>query len=777
MSRRRGAAGRALALATLLTPAGLAAQPPAAEPASPAPEPPAAAAPVAPPAPAAAAAPAPDRIRFELKVPAERGGGAVVGTAASLETTGEAEAVLAGAVEIAYKDLKIAAERLVFHRDEMAVEAEGDVVFDQGPNRIAAERVEIDLEMATGTFWNATAYVDPDYHFSGSVVSKTGAADYEVQDGVFTSCGGDPTPDWSFGLSTAKVTIGGYARVKHATMKVKKLPVFYWPYMLWPAKTERSSGLLIPNVGYSKKRGAYLGLAHYQVLGPSFDNTVYADLFAEGFGGLGDELRYRPTDGTRGAAMAYALYDQDADQLEWKLRWNHETRDLPWGLRGVIAVDHYSDFDFFREFERGERENTRRFLYSNAFVTGNWGAHSLNVMLDQRETFLGSGDTVTQRQLPEIEYKLRQQKLGALPLYLSVSSTASFLQNVNEGVYDVGYGRFDLAPELTLPVKIAPWLSLSLAAGGRATYWGESLATSGTDPETGLAGTFCDGDAVAAGTLYCGDPVTRVFPTAAVEVVGPSISRIFEGGAGRFGKFKHIVEPRFSYAYVGDFDEQDRVPRFDEIDGFRSTNVAEVALVNRVLAKPADEAEGGAFEILSFELAQLYSFDELQPLQRSRDGSRESSESPIAARLRYNPSRQLSVQAQASYSTLFSGLESTSLSGRADFGRVDLNLTWFTRYDAERSTTSSDQARLGFGLELWPNRFRVDGQVNYDIEGGEVQQQRYFLSYFSQCFGFSLELREQTTSSYQSRDYRFSITLKNVGTFLDVTGGDSAASR
>ena len=767
MSRGRAALRRALALAALAAPGLLAAQtpPPAAEP------PPAAA--VAP----APAAPAPDRIRFELKVPAAKGGGAVLGTAASLETTGEADAVLSGGVEIAYKDLKIAADRLTFHRDQMAVEAEGNVVFDQGPNRIAAERVELDLELAVGTFWNATAYVDPDYHFSGSVVSKTGPNDYEVKEGVFTSCGGDPTPDWSFGLSSAKVTMGGYARVRNATMRVKKLPVFYWPYLLWPAKTERTTGLLIPNVGYSKRRGAYLGLAHYQVLGPSFDNTVYADFFAEGFGGLGDELRYRPTDGTRGKAMAYALYDQDADQTEWKLRWDHETRDLPWGLRGVVAVDHYSDFDFFREFERAESENTRRFLYSNAFLSGNWGAHSLNVMLDQRETFLGSGATVTQRQLPEIEYKLRQQKLGELPLYLSVASTASFLQNVNEGLYDVGYGRFDLAPELTLPVKIAPWLSLSVAAGGRATYWGESLATSGTDPETGLPGTFCDGTAVESGTVYCGDPVTRVFPTAAVDIVGPSISRIFDRKVGRFGKFKHVVEPRFSYAYVGDFDEQASVPRFDEIDGFRSTNVAEVALVNRVLAKPSDENQGGAFEILSLELAQLFSFDELQPLQRSRDGSQESSESPISARLRYNPSRALSVQAQATYSTLFSGLESTSLSGRADLGRVDLNLTWFTRYDAELSKTSSDQARLGFGLELWPNRFRVDGQINYDIEGSAVQQQRYFLSYLSQCYGFTLELREQTTASYESRDYRFSITLKNVGTFLDLTGGDSAAQR
>ncbi|MEZ5314266.1 MAG: hypothetical protein R2862_11780 [Thermoanaerobaculia bacterium] len=55
---------------------------------------------------------------------------------------------------------------------------------------------------------------------------------------------------------------------------MKKLPVFYWPYLVWPAKTERTTGLLVPNIGYSRRRGAYLGLAHYQVFGPSYDNTV-----------------------------------------------------------------------------------------------------------------------------------------------------------------------------------------------------------------------------------------------------------------------------------------------------------------------------------------------------------------------------------------------------------------------------------------------------------------------------------------------------------------------
>ncbi len=74
--------------------------------------------------PPAVAAPAPDRITFELKVPADRGGGQVAGSAATLEASEENQLVVSGGVEIKYKDLSIRADRLVFHRDSMTVEAE-----------------------------------------------------------------------------------------------------------------------------------------------------------------------------------------------------------------------------------------------------------------------------------------------------------------------------------------------------------------------------------------------------------------------------------------------------------------------------------------------------------------------------------------------------------------------------------------------------------------------------------------------------------------------------
>jgi LPS-assembly protein len=718
-------------------------------------------------------APGPERITFELPVGEERGGGRITGVADRLETTAEEDAVLEGAVEVRWKDVTFRAERVVLHRATMTLEAEGDVVFDQGPRRIGAARVDFDLGTRTGTFWNASAYVEPDHYFTGDVIAKTGENDYEVTDGLFTSCTGDETPDWSLRTSRADVEIGGYAHVRNARVRLKKLPVLYWPYMIWPAKTDRTSGLLIPNVGYSKRRGAYLGLAYYQVMGPSADGTLYLDGYAEGFAGLGGELRWRPSEGSKGDVELYFLRDPDRDGEEWKANLRHSTDDLPWGLRGVVAYEDYSDYDFFREFERGERENTRRFLYSNAFLAGSWGPHSVNLLVDQRETFLLNGGTTTQRQLPELNYRLNKLKLGSSDLYVSLDSTASLLEAINEGLYDESYGRFDLEPELTYPLRLAPWMSVALSAGGRMTWWGQSVPVSRRDPETGEAALWCGDEQVVAGTFFCGDELDRVYPSAALDVVGPSFSKVFGDDAGRFGKYKHLIEPRWRWRYRGEFDEQESVPRFDEIDPFEATHFGEFALVNRVLAKPTDPEEGGASEILSFELSQSFSFDDEEPFQRSRDGSRTSSESPIRSILRVTPARELQIQAKAEWSTLFSGLESTSLSARTNFGEVDFDLTWFTNYQPELDTTTSDQIRLGTRFDIVPKRLRFTGQVNYDLESSELQQQRYFVTWTSQCWSAMVELREQTTNLYESRDYRFLLNLKNVGTFLDINSGES----
>ena len=95
---------------------------------------------------------------------------------------------------------------------------------------------------------------DGNFHLAGEVIEKQGEADYFVKNGSFTTCDGE-IPDWKFTAEKVDVNLGSYATAKNVFFRIKDVPVFYTPYLFFPVKTERESGLLIPRVGYSNNKG------------------------------------------------------------------------------------------------------------------------------------------------------------------------------------------------------------------------------------------------------------------------------------------------------------------------------------------------------------------------------------------------------------------------------------------------------------------------------------------------------------------------------------------
>ncbi len=714
--------------------------------------------------------PAPDRIVFDVPFPQDRGGGFAKGSAGTVDYLGEHQIVAAGAVEFSYQNTKLLAERVEVDLEKKTVVAEGNVILDEGPSRITGTRLEYDLETRTGTVFDAEGFVDPDMFLTGSEIRKEGEHVYTITDGVLTACSEDLTPDWSFKLGRGRVNMEGWAKVHNTTMRVKKLPVLYLPYLIFPARQDRTSGFLFPNIGYSSERGQHLGLAWYQTLGRSYDATFYADLYGRDYYGFGGEFRYRPSHGTGGTIQAQ-LIDDPTDLLSdgtpagtrWKATVNHTSEDLPWGLRGVIRYIDFSDFEFFRDFERDFNNISIRTLWSSAFLAGSWGSHSLNLLVDDRETFIRRGVTVNQRQLPEIEYRLRPTQIGDLPLYLELLSSVNLFEVSRTDLLKETYHRADLAPRLTVPISPAPWLSVSLAAAARATSYGNSLTPDGT--------------------AFSGESLTRTFPSASAQIIGPSFSRIFDAKIGRFGKFKHIIEPRFAYLFIDEFEDQELVPLFDEVDTLLDQELFSVSLVNRLLAKPADEESlEGAREIMSLEIGQSFSQRDDRPLQLSSGGTLETRDGPIAARLRFNPSLYTNFELRTQYNTLFSKIESASLLGGTRFGDHSVGLSWVARINPEFEQTTSHQARLYTDLALVRNRLRLGSQINFDLQLNFLQMQRHVVTYTSQCYGLRFEWRElarilSTGAEDTTSEYRVSISLKNIGTFLDLNGGDTNGFR
>ena len=700
------------------------------------------------------------------------------------------------------------------------------MILDEGPQRLAGRTLEYDLDTRTGKVTDATAYVEGDYYFTGSEIAKTGDITYTVENGIFTSCEGD-VPSWSLHMGEGRVTLEEYVRVKNARLKFKKLPVLYAPYLVWPANTERSSGLLVPKPGYSSRRGSELSMAYFKTLGRSADTTFVLDLSADEYFGFGNETRYRPSESTSGYFRAYALSEPDVIPLEfrnnftedhepgetrWKAELQHETRDLWGGFRGVVSLREYSDLDYLQDYERNLNRQRQPFVYSNAFLSRNLWAPM------QSTSWLTRENASWPRAIGICAASCRKSSIGCAS-YSWANRCSTWIcgarcttsRSIIEGPFtstdpDTGlpttrtvqlseqYGRADVSPTLSISLSSLNWLSAEVELGGRATYYSDSLTPPPADVHTRRRPREFQRQRF--------DP--DLSPRAGLEIVGPSVSRIFDKKIGSFAKFKHIVEPRIDYAFVGDFDDQANIFRFDEIDNLRPLNGFLFSLVNRLVAKPADEDKGGAIEIASLTFSQGLSNDRDQPGQVSRFDSPatpiRTSEGPFGLSLRINPSRETSLKVDAGFNTLFDQyeLESFRLSGSTKVGNHLFGLSWFTRWNVDLASAplvgdeltveemnamipvlsdkTSDQIQFSTKLQLLPERLSLEAQLSFDVLGPlvdgnrqawDLQQQRYFLHWKSQCYSWQLEFRESNYREIEDRDVRFSLTLKNVGTFLD----------
>ena len=720
-----------------------------------------------------------DAAEFDFGIEDEAGGGQLAGWAGAMQgPIGEpGEHALSGGFSVRFRDYRAWGDDLFYDQETEQIRAEGSVVLIRGNEVFRGSRLELDLATETASIFDVEGNLGTDYFFTGAAVHKLSDERFTILDAQFTACEAKDgeVPDWSFRAKKVDVNANGYAKTRGVSFRAKKAPLVYLPYMLWPVRSSRVSGFLMPKPGFSTRRGPSLGIGYFWAINRSYDATFNVDLYAgapagaesafsdRSFWGAGTEFRYRPSEGTQGIFDGYVIDDTERDEKRWRMRWTHQSRQLPGGFRGVVRFEDVSDFDFFRDFERRVDRNSRRQLYSTAFMSGNWGNQSLNVQLDQRKTFISAEREIQLRQLPEIEYKLRSTRLGNLPFYAKLKSSLHYLDTNRSARRTGRYARANLEPEVSVPIPVATWLSVSLTAGGHLTWYGDSLMT------------VQERRAAMSDTDFRGEDLLRLVPTARAEIVGPGFSRIFDlGEGGRFARMKHVIEPRIVYAYFDDFEDRLRIPLFDEVDNLRGHNVARFSLFNRLLAKPADPGQGGAFEILSVEFFRNLSLDSEKPLLRSRDRSLTSQNGPIGTLLRFNPSRRTGIRFDALYDTLFSQFSSTGISATLGVGNTSsLGLRWAVRRNPELDRTRRHHAQVSAGLNLIPSKLRLNTMVSYDIEQRVLQMQRHVIDYQACCFGLRLEVANFRTTLRRDTQYRLLVTLKSVGAFFDITGGQS----
>ena len=696
---------------------------------------------------------------------------------AHVEWVRDEYAILQPDVTVKYQDITVKADKMTINYRTKDVVGEGHVIIDQGPIRMTADHVVFNLDSKTGTFFTATAALQPDMYFTGEKIEKTGDTNYRLTNGVMTSCDLE-NPSWSFHVRSADINLDDYAHMRGVSFRAHEIPILYAPVLLWPTKKERSQGLLIPRLTLSREFGTRLELGYFLPFGESVDATVYADLNTASYFGGGVNFRYRPTEDVKlGDLNAYTVHDVKAQREQWKYTYQHSQDNLPGGFRGVVDVEDFSNLDFFRRYDRDSRLHTLSQIYSSAYLTRNRPTYSFNVLTDRRDIvgFAASDpsrppDRQRFEQLPSLQLRMYPNRIGPLPLYFSLESSLSHLatSGLNNGP-TANYFRGDVFPTLSLQLRTPAWFSIRPQISARETWYSQSLnpaATSG-----------------GQGTLPAShDSIARFYGQGQVEVVGPSFSRVYNDAFAGFSKFKHVIEPRFRYLYTSDVNDQDRVIRFDTVDTPFLPIVrdsVEYSLTQRIIGREAGVGSSSR-EVLSFALRQSVSLS--RPFTQTTGGNLPGSSvtpgannkfTPLVASLHVNPYQSITFDANSTFGNVTRRIQQSSVSANLVGTGVNadkyLSFTYFASYKDRTQTTdfSASQVRLNSGASLLRDRIRADVQLNYDAKNGKFLEQRYLIGGTAACYGIALEFRRYLVYvPFEKADFSagIAITLKNVGT-------------
>lgn len=748
---------------------------------------------------AAAPLPAQQPPKFQFIPGPKAGGGEVKVTIApggKTEADKDEYAIFSGGVTIEYQDIKLVSDKVTFNQRTRDVVADGNVIIDQGPTRITATQAVYNLNSKTGTFFNSTGTMEPSMYFSGDRIEKVDEDTYRLTNGVFTSCDLDK-PAWSFHVGSADVTLDDYARMRDISFRAGGVPVFWAPQLVWPTKRDRSKGFLIPRAKFSDTFGTLLSTGYFLPWGESADATIYADVSTKKYFGGGIDLRYVPSENVKiGDLRASFVHNAPEERMEWQYKYQHVQENLPGGFRGVVDVQDYSRLDFFRDYDDDADVLTKSNIYSSAYLTRNRPTYSLNVLADRRdyEQLIPDGSapggfvTARQRyeQLPSLQYRMYPRRIAETPLYFTLESSSSRLRTggVNpQGLrtVDADYYRTDIFPTVSMRVRTPQWFSVKPQLAVRQTNYSASLQPV-CDPATGAEAPIecvqcelnptlevCDRRA-----LRDDEGVSRFYAQGQVEVVGPSLSRVFNRPAGGFARFKHIVEPRVRYVYTSDVRNQNEIARFDTVDTPFLPIVrdsVEYSVTQRIIGKEAT-VTGDAREILSFALRQSVALSDPFP-QFGRSGQGEQQFTPLQATLRFNPYQSITVDANASFGNVTRQADSMSLSanlvGTGTHADKYLGFSYFASFDTPGTDNGRSQIRLNSGSFIIRDRLRTDVQLNYDVTEGRFLEHRYITGWTGSCYGVALDYRRYRLfggprGEEENASYGVVVTLKNVGT-------------
>jgi len=662
-------------------------------------------------------------------------------------------------VEVHYKKISVFGDMVQVNLETKDVRAEGNVTIRMENEIIRVDEIDLNLDSKIMEMTDVQGMAQPIILYEAESAKRKEENLYQLNKAWITSCS-QPVPRWKFSCSKANFKKDDYVEMWGAVFSLKKVPIFYFPYMRYPLGKERSTGFLIPSLGFTGRKGMTFSQAFFWAIRDNMDATFQYDYYSyRGMGG-GLEYRYIFPKGTNGEfELYYFKFKQTSEQEELDnasiLRFTHNQM-LPANFRLVANVDYQSSYDFLREFDNNFRRAVVSNRSSQIYLSRAWSNFNWNMRVSRFDTYSSLIDmSVIRQSLPEISFSSNKIKMIS-PLYFSFNSAFSSWQYGWDYQYEKDTQRrsqdFSFNPTLTIPFTSIPWLTLNSSVAANFFYYFKSYA-----PNT---------------KNVVDEPLLRKDYSINLEFRGPSFYKIFFDSEN-VPKVKHIIEPIFTYRYESPVSDSDRIITSSYY--FYRNHYLKYGLYNSLLVKTEDMPSGR--EMFSLRLEQNYYLEpEDSPLKPYRLENGEIPRfSDINGYLRFNPTKTFSLDMSSSYNHYFKVFSTLRFSASAGMSTDPyfLRVSW---YKSDNPYSKSilwvrHQVSLYGGAKIPGLPLELLGAFDFNIQEKKLLYSSLNFVYHYQCLDFKADVRVYYFREKPEFQFNISFGLGNIGKTTEFLGG------
>ncbi|MBU1274783.1 MAG: LPS assembly protein LptD [Proteobacteria bacterium] len=666
-----------------------------------------------------------------------------------------------GEVEITRGETHLMADRVSLNANTLVAEARGRVRLSSPAQVITGKSMLVDLNNNTGKIYDGRIFIKTNnYYISGGEIAKTGKDTYHIQNGAFTTCEGN-NPAWQVTGEDMKVTVEGYGTVKNGAFRVKGMPILWSPYLVFPAKVKRQSGMLSPQFGQTQRDGFSFSLPYYQTLGEDQDMTLVLNYYSKRGLDVGLEYRYALDENSKGMFMidymphdsnGQALFDEGENAQVYHSRyWFRGMADqklFNGNMELKANIDIVSDQDYLREFTFGysgynasDRRlaewfgrnldpNTSLVRTNTINLSRSWSSATFNAGVLYYDDTSGNNKSTLQS-LPTVTFDATTQQLGNTSFYFGMGSAFTYYYREEGSTGAIS----DVAPYISLPLNFNDYIEFEPTFTWRQRFYAVNPDDDAGDPKSNGLNQVYEFSAKASTYMY----------------------QVFDfGTADNPYKIKHAFRPNINYNYRPSLDEDD-IPDLARL-GSERTNTFSYGINNTLTSKVASpNAENGEVEAVYREFLRLnlyHSFD--VSTYRADDGGQYWGE--VSARVEYLPTDSLYFQNTTSWNLYDNSFTQVDFLARAQDKRGD-SITLDYRYNNEGVKQLNTWLKVALTQEWYA------GFINrHDFDGGSDFQTQYELGYQGQCWGFKAFYVDDITQ----RGLFFVFSLGGFGEILSL---------